>query len=85
MTEKNYTTIHTVVKEMKNSTRKTTYSVTTFNEEERPTPTVQLKIQTEWIRKDGAGGPEKPEFYEIPAIQLIHTIQERGEKKTNEQ
>lgn len=82
--EKQYTLIHTVVKEMKNSKRTTNYSVTRFTEEERPTATVQLKVETDWERKDGEGRPEKPELYEIPSIQLVHLLTTHGTKLKTE-
>lgn len=73
--------IHEVIKEMKNSTRKTVYSIEPVPEGDAPVPTMRMNIQTIWTRKDGRGGPEKPEVYEIPSYRLAHLIQEQGAKK----
>lgn len=73
-----YVVVHDVLNELKNSTRHTTYAIAKIPDDDCPTPTVQLRIHTEWTRKDGRGRPEEPEYIDMPAYKLVHLIQQQG-------
>ena len=78
--EEGWTLIHVATKMGKNSSRITHYTIQTVPEDEVPTPTVRMKVQSKWTRRDREASPEQPEIWDIPSYKLSHLISEHGTK-----